>query len=289
MSQIKETKEKHPIKDEFADEHILAVTGVPWFADYPNYLVDGLIPDDFDSNKKNFFLHDYRFYVWDDLLLYKKGIDGLVQRCVLEEEQRDILRACHNSEYGGHFSGDRKIKKVIHSGLYWPTLFKYAQGIVKECDRCQRTGNISKRNQMPQNGMLEVELFNVWGIDFMGPFSPSFRKNYILVVVDYVSKWVEVVALPMNDVKVVVCFLKNYIFARFGVPLALISDEGTHFMNKLMENMLRKYNVKHKISTTYHPQTSGQVEVSNRQIKRILEKVVSASRKDLSIKLEDAL
>lgn len=111
----------------------------------------------------------------------------------------------------------------------------------------------------------------------MGPFPPSYGKYYILVVVDYVSKWVEVVALPTNDDKVVVNFLKNYIFSRFGVPRALISDEGTHFLNKLMKNLLRKYNVKHKIATSYHPQTSGQVEVTNRKIKQIMENTVSAS------------
>ncbi|XP_050900687.1 uncharacterized protein LOC127107444 [Lathyrus oleraceus] len=93
--------------------------------------------------------------------------------------------------------------KVLQSGLYWPTLFKDAQYIVKECDRCQRTGNISKRNQMPQNAMLEVEFFHVWGIDFMGSFPSSRGKNYILVAVDYTSKWVEAVALPTNDSKVV--------------------------------------------------------------------------------------
>ena len=87
----------------------------------------------------------------------------------------------------------------------------------------------------------------------MGPFPPSFRKNYILVTVDYVSKWVEVVALPTNDSKVVVNFLINNIFSRFGVPMALISDEGTHFLNKMMENLLKKYDAKHKIPTPYHP------------------------------------
>ncbi|XP_050918861.1 uncharacterized protein LOC127136326 [Lathyrus oleraceus] len=197
------------------------------------------------------------FYAWDDPFLYKKGISGLVRRCVPEEEQKDILKACHNSEYGGHFSGDRTATKVLQSRLYWPTLFRDAQEIVKEYNRYQRTENISKRNQMPHNSMLEVELFDVWGIDFMGPFPPFFRKQYILVAVDYVSKWVEVVALPTNDVKVLINFLKNCIFARFGVPRALISDEGTHFLNKLMENLLRKYNVKHKIATPYHPLTSG--------------------------------
>ena len=110
---------------------------------------------------------------------------------------------------------------------------------------------------MPQKSMLEVELFDVWGIDFMGPFPPSFGKNYILVDVDYVSKWVEAVSLPSNDARVVVNFLKQNIFSRFGVPRAFISDEGTHFLNKLIENLLKKYNVKNKIATPYHPQTSG--------------------------------
>ena len=142
---------------------------------------------------------------------------------------------------------------------------------------------------MPLKNIQEVELFDVWGIDFMGPFPPSSGKNYILVAVDYVSKWVEAVALPTNDAKVVVKFLRHNIFSRFGVPRALISDQGTHFINKLLENLLKKYNVKHKIATPYHPQTSGQVEVSNRQIKQILEKTVSASRKDWSVKLDDAL
>ncbi|XP_050919721.1 uncharacterized protein LOC127137293 [Lathyrus oleraceus] len=252
-------------------------------------LKGGVIHNDFDSNKKKKFVHDCRFYLWDDPFLYKRGVDGLVRRCVPEEEQRDVLRACHDSNYGGHFSGDRTAAKVLQSGLYWPTLFKDAQDIVKECDRCQRTGNISKRNQMTQNVMLEVELFDVWGIDFVGPFPPLFEKNYILVAEDYVSKWVEAVAFPTNDSKVVVTFLKNNIFLRFGVPRALISDEGTHFLNKLMENLLKKYNVKHKIATLYHPQTSGQVEVFNKKIKQILENIVCSSRKDWVVKLEDAL
>ena len=86
MSQIKETEETHPIKDECADERILAVIGVPWFADYANYVVGGVIPDNFDYNRRKKFLHDCKFYLWDEPFLYKKGIDGLVRRCVLEEE-----------------------------------------------------------------------------------------------------------------------------------------------------------------------------------------------------------
>jgi hypothetical protein len=168
-------------------------------------------------------------------------------------------------------------------------MFKDAYSFVKGCDACQKSGNISKRNEMPQNYMLEVELFDVWGIDFMGPFPSSSGNQYILVVVDYVSKWVEVVALPTNDAKVVVKFLKKNIFARFGTPRAIISDGGTHFCNRHFEALLSKYGVKHRVASPYHPQTSGQVEVSNREIKKILERTVNSSRKDWAAKLDDAL
>ena len=122
----------------------------------------------------------------------------------------------------------------------------------------------------------------------MGPFPSSFSNRFILVVVDYVSKWVDATTLPTNDARVVK-FLKKNIFARFGTPRAIISDEGSHFCNNQFESLLSKYGVTHQIATPYHPQTRDQVEVSNRDLKRILEKTVSTSRKDWSNKLDDAL
>ncbi|KAK4858174.1 hypothetical protein QYF36_012286 [Acer negundo] len=129
--------------------------------------------------------------------------------------------------------------------------------------RCQRTRNIGKRDEMPLFSQLVVDIFNVWGIYFMGPFPSSHRLNYILVAVDYVSKWIEAIATKTNDIQVVVKFVKENIFTRFGKPRAIISDSGSHFCNK--------------------------VEVSNRQIKQILEKTVQPNRKDWSTKLNDAV
>ncbi|KAL4296144.1 hypothetical protein GQ457_12G015000 [Hibiscus cannabinus] len=135
----------------------------------------------------------------------------------------------------------------------------------------------------------QVELFDVWGIDFMGPFPSSRGDLYILLAVDYVSKWVEAIATPKNDAKTVMKFLHNNIFTKFGVPRALISDEGSHFDNKLTAKALQRYGVRHRIATTYHPQTNGQAEISNREIKQILEKTVNTNRKDWSPKLDEAL
>ncbi|XP_059277891.1 uncharacterized protein LOC132032118 [Lycium ferocissimum] len=129
---------------------------------------------------------------------------------------------------------------------------------------------------MPMNFVMEVELFDV-GHQLYGPFVSSRSMRYILVAVDYMSKWVSV-ALPNNDGKSVTNFLKKNIFTRFGTPRAIISDGGTHFCNKKFANLMEKYGVKHRVATPYHPQTSGQVEVSNREIKSILAKTVNANR-----------
>ncbi|XP_038885788.1 uncharacterized protein LOC120076080 [Benincasa hispida] len=123
----------------------------------------------------------------------------------------------------------------------------------------------------------------------MGPFPPSEGHRYILVAVDYVSKWVEAIACAKNDAATMVKFLKKNIFTRYGTPRALINDEGTYFIDRIITNLLIKFNVSHRVATAYHPQTNGQVEISNREIKTILEKVVSTSRKDWSPKLDKAL
>ena len=111
----------------------------------------------------------------------------MLRRCVPNEEVPSVLKMCHSDPSGGHMGVSKTATKILQSDLWWPHLFKDSGGFVKTCDRCQRVGNISKRNEMPQQPILELEVFDVWGIDFMGPFPSSFGKPYILVAVDYVS------------------------------------------------------------------------------------------------------
>ena len=107
---------------------------------------------------------------------------------MLEDEQSGINDKCHASPYGEHFAGDRTTQKILQSSFYWPTLFRDCSEWVKHCDGCQRMDNINKSNEVPLQGILVVKNFDVWGIDFMGPFPPSFGNQYILLVVDYVFK-----------------------------------------------------------------------------------------------------
>nr|GEW67744.1 reverse transcriptase domain-containing protein [Tanacetum cinerariifolium] len=174
--------------------------------------------------------------------------------CVAGQEAIDFLKACHSRPTGGHYEANYTAKKVFDSGFYWPTISKDAFELVKHCDSCQHQGKISQRDEMPQNSIQVCKIFDVWGIDFMGPFPSSKGNKYIIVAVDYISKWVEAKALPTNDARVVVKFLKS-LFSRFGTTKAIISDR----------------------------------EVTNRGLKRILERTVGENRASWSDKLEDAL
>ncbi|GJZ53172.1 reverse transcriptase domain-containing protein [Tanacetum coccineum] len=285
--------EKKEITETFPLETLGMVTfrgddNAPWFADFANYHAGNFVIKGMSSQQKRKFFKDVKHYFWDDPFLFKICADQVIRRCVSGQEAFDILKACHSGPTGGHYGANYTAKKIFDSGFYWPTIYKDAHDFVTRCDICQRQGKISQRDEMPQNSIQVCEIFDIWGIDFMGPFPSSRGNKYILVAVDYLSKWVEAKALPTNDARVVCKFLKT-LFSRFGAPRAIISDRGTHFCNDQFSKVMLKYGVTHRLSTAYHPQTSGQVEVSNRGLKRILERTVGENRASWSDKLDDAL
>ncbi|CAN6679401.1 unnamed protein product [Malus baccata var. baccata] len=290
LSRMVHNEESLPILETFPDEQLLSIKiSAPWYADIVNFLVSKRIPSEFTRHQRDKLRHDARFYVWDDPYLWKFCPDQIIRRCVHDSECHSILSFCHTYACGEHFGTQRTALKVLQCGFYWPSIFKDAKTFCLTCDKCQRMGGISAKDQMPQVSILNVEIFDVWGIDFMGPFPSSYGFMYILLAVDYVSKWVEAKATRTNDSKVAADFIRTNIFARFGMPRVIISDGGSHFCNRTIEALLRKYSVTHKVSTPYHPQTNGQAEVSNREIKQILEKTVGPTRKDWSLWLDDAL
>ena len=260
LSRLEGARDDVPVNDEFPDEKLFAIEDkreVPWFADYVNYLVAKVIPLEFNyQQKKRFFAH-LKHYYWEEPILYRHCADHVIRRCVPEDEMHSILNHCHTLPCGGHFGGQRTAAKVLQSGFYWPSLFKDAHQFISTCDKCQRMGNISIKDEPPMHTILEVELFDLWGIDFMGPFLASYNNLYILLAVDYVSKWVEAIPTRTNDAKVVAQFLCSNIFSRFGTPRALITDNGTHFCNKVIDKVFQKYGVRHRTSLAYHPNQTG--------------------------------
>nr|GEY50517.1 reverse transcriptase domain-containing protein [Tanacetum cinerariifolium] len=168
-------------------------------------------------------------------------LDQIIRRCIHGKEAFEILKACHEEPSGGHHGANFIAKKVFDASFFWPSIYRDAHEMIKTCDICQRQVRISQKDEIPQNSIQVCEIFDIWGIDVMGPFPYSKGNTYILVAVDYLS-------------------------------IVMI-----------------KYGVTHRLATAYHPQTSGQVEVSNRGLKRILERTVGENRSSWSDKLDDAL
>nr|GEX65719.1 reverse transcriptase domain-containing protein [Tanacetum cinerariifolium] len=192
------------INETFPLETLSVVTfrgdsSAPWFADFANYHAGNFVVKGMSSQQKNKFFKDVIHYFWDDPFLFKICADQVIQRCVHGKEALDILEACHNRPTGGHHGANLTAKKVFDSGFFWPTIYKDAHELVKNCDSCQRQRKISQRDEMPQNSIQICEIFDVWAIDFIGPFPSSRGNKYILMAVDYLSKWVEAKALPTND------------------------------------------------------------------------------------------
>ncbi|GJY57780.1 reverse transcriptase domain-containing protein [Tanacetum coccineum] len=187
--------------------------------------------------KRRRFFSQVNYYFLDEPYAFKLCSDNVMRRCVAGNEIFEILAHCHSGPTKGHHSASTTGRKVYESGFYWPSIFKDAKDYVMKCDACQRSGNISSRSEMLQNNIQVCDVFDIWGLDFIGPFPNSKGNKYILVAVDYVSKWVKAQALPTNDARIVIRFLRR-LFARFRVPKALISDRETHFCNSQLEKAL---------------------------------------------------
>nr|GEV15456.1 reverse transcriptase domain-containing protein [Tanacetum cinerariifolium] len=202
-------------------------SSTPWFADFANYHTGNFIVKGISSQHKNKFFKDVKNYFWDDPFLFKIYADQVIKRYVQGQEAPLTFSMLATMDPPGQ-------------------------------------GKISQRDEMPQNSIQVCEIFDVWGIDFMRPFPSSRGNKYILVAVDYLSKWVEAKALPTNDARFVCKFLKS-LFVRFGTPRAIISDRSTHFCNDQFAKVMLKYSVTHCLTTPYHPQTSGQVKERSRK------------------------
>jgi hypothetical protein len=150
--------------------------------------------DHLDKNTQRRVMAESQKCYWDAPYLFRLGADGVLRRCVPREERLEILRKCHSGEYGEHYGHFRTQAKVWASLFDWPKMHKDSKRYVACCPECQRMGNISQRNAMPLNYNLQIDIFDIWGIDFMGPFTNSNGYEHILVMVDYVSKWVEAIA-----------------------------------------------------------------------------------------------
>src|SRR5436853_697372 len=203
--------------------------------------------------------------------LYKKKKDSRILRVLQEDETETVLYMVHNHEMGGHFGIDTTYNKIAKR-YYWKGIYEDTKEYVKFCDNCQRRGQKGEKSYL--NPIEVGEPFERIGIDFVRPLEKTRRRNrYILVTTDYLTKWPEAKAMKDATATNVVKFIYEVIICRHGCPKIILSDRGTHFRNKLVEELCEKFEIKHKLSAPYHPQTNGLVERFNRTLCESLAKV----------------
>ncbi|GJT90695.1 reverse transcriptase domain-containing protein [Tanacetum coccineum] len=239
----KDVLENKDINENFPLENLGVISSgsTPWFVDIANFHSCIYQPRDVRLTKKKILnsLRTFKHYFWDDPYLY-----------------RFVARSNHSTVCA------MAKKPLISSELVHNKPSRGPYGANLSLQEKSEQGKISQIDEMPQNAIQVCEIFDVWGIDFMGPFLSLRGNKYILVAVDYLSEWVEAKALPTNDARVVVKFLKS-LFARFKTPRAIISDRGTYFCNDKFAKVMSKYGVTHHLATALSSQTSEQVEFPN--------------------------
>jgi hypothetical protein len=221
--------DNEPTEHKMRDDHLYRVLDKDTWMINIIRAIQKMPLDHLDRNSQRRMISKSKKYICDAPYLFKLGNDGVMRRCVPREERLEILRKCHSAEYGGHYRHFRTQEKVCSSGFYWPEMHEDTKRYVASCPECHRTGNISQKNSMPLRYNLQIDLFDVWGIDFMGPFKNSHGYEHILVTVDYVSKWVEAMPCRKAFTEESIAMIKSMIFPRFGTPRILITDGGTHF------------------------------------------------------------
>src|SRR2546423_5634881 len=190
--------------------------------------------------------------------LYNKKKDDKILRVLQKDETKTVLYMVHNHKMGGHFGIDATYNKIAER-YYWKGMYEDTKEYVKFCDNCQRRGQKGEKSYL--NPIEVGEPFERIGIDFIGPLEKTRRGNkYILVTTDYLTKWPEAKVMKDATATNVVKFIYKVIICRHGCPKIILSDRGTHFKNKLVEELCEKFEIKHKLSAPYHSQTNGLVE-----------------------------
>ena len=192
-------------------------------------------------------------------------------RCVEEEEARYVLEEVHRGVYGDHMGSKSLIRKIMKAGYFWPTMQQDATNFVKRCDSCQRYRNVQR---VPGEKMTTISSpwpFAQWGINIMGPLPQGKRQmKFLLVTINYFTKWVEAEALATTVEAKVQNFVWKNIVSRFGIPRMIISDIGRQFDSHGFRSFCLSLGIKNKYSSPGHPQANRQIEVTNQTLLRII-------------------
>ncbi|XP_074377813.1 uncharacterized protein LOC141719323 [Apium graveolens] len=240
-----------------------------WMTSILAYIHKGTLPED-KFKVQRLYYQAARYVVYDEVL-YKRGFNQPLLRCVDEKKGNYILREVHEGICGNHSGGNSLVMKVLCQGYYWPTMKEDAANFIRAYDRCQRFANYSSMPATLLTPMVCPWPFSMWGIDLIGEL-PKAKGDvkYAVVAVDYFTKWAEVMPLATITAKKIKDFVFNSIACRFGIPYKLVSNNGKKFDNKELRQLCEDRKIKNEFAAVYHPQSNGQTEAVNKIIKHTL-------------------
>jgi ribonuclease HI len=262
-----------------------------WYNSIVQFLQTLSVPSTLTKTQRRAFkLRAVNFCINDNLLFWKNPI-GLLLRCVNQEEATKIMNEFHSSECGGHHYWKTTAHKILRSGYYWPSLFSDVYEFVKVCDKCQRFEGKKQLKSLPLKPIIITRPFQQWGLDFIGEIHPpsSGQHRWILVATDYFTKWIEAIPTRNANHTVIINFLQENIFARFGCPKRLVADNAAAFKDKHLVKLCEELGIQLVHSTAYYPQGNGLAESSNKSLVRIIQKLLEQNRRGWDSKLKFAL
>jgi ribonuclease HI len=262
-----------------------------WYSHIIHFLQTLSVPSDLTKTQgRALKLKAINFCINGNLLFWKNPI-GLLLRCINQEEAAKVMIEFHNSECGGHHYWKTTAHKILRSGYYWPSLFSDVCEFVRTCDKCQRFEGKQQLKSLPLKPIVVTGPFQQWGLDFIGEIHPpsSGQHRWILVATDYFTKWIEAIPTRNANHTVIINFLQENIFARFGCPKRIVTDNAAAFKDKHLVKLCEELGIQLVHSTAYYPQGNGLAESSNKSLVRIIKKLLEQNARGWDSKLKFAL
>ncbi|KAK9010715.1 hypothetical protein V6N11_043585 [Hibiscus sabdariffa] len=256
------------------------IDGNPWYYDILRYMRSREYPPHVTENDKRTIRKMAVGYVLDGEVLYKRGSDQVLMRCVNAKEAQQITEEVHEGICGTHPNGFTMARRIMRFGYYWTTIESDCISYARKCHKCQIYADKLHTPPQPLHVMTSPWPFSTWGMDVIGPIFPkaSNGHRFIFVIMYYFTKWVEEASFA-NVTELVICrFIKKEIICRFGLPERIVSDNTKNLNSKMMERICEQFKIKHHSSVTYRPKMNGAVEAANKNIKRNVAKMTTTYR-----------
>ncbi|GAU34822.1 hypothetical protein TSUD_394480 [Trifolium subterraneum] len=286
QSLIQETLTKPNIEKAVEVMHICAIDDQSWMASVYNFLKSNTLPADTKEATK--IRKRACSYVLLDDKLYRRGFSIPLLKCVEETRVEFILHEIHEGINGQHIGGRSLARKTLRAGYYWPTMQNDAKDHVLKCDKCHGDMHLAPAHEL--KALISPWPFSWWGMDILGPFPTAARQvKYLIVAVDYFTKWIEVELLAKIGASHILRFFKRNVLARFRIPQVVVTDNGTQFTNKKFQEFLARVGTTQHFTSVEHPQTNGQAEAANRVILGGLRRRMGASKGNWTEELHNVL